>query len=149
MSRYNEFVRAYTQPEPIYTDTTTEDILLRVAMCFVDYLECPSGHWCFVYRDRRTGVAHETMEPRPYDAENTLCLRIKTGAQPVEGQPFGIFDYDMRADEGEDGEVTIVMDGPEFSVWRGDVRFGFELDAWFADLMMRVFREKEEAEAEV
>jgi hypothetical protein len=148
MSRYGEFVRAFKEPEPVYSDKEVKDILFRYARCFISHIECPDGHWCFLYRDARTGQERESAEPRTYDGEDTACLRIKTGAQPVVGQPFGIFDYKMRGLPREDGEVIVETTGPEFSVWRGEVRFGGELDALFADLMMRVFEERYAAEGD-
>ena len=149
MSRYGEFVRAYKEAEPVYDDKELKDILFRFVRCFISHIECPDGHWCFVYRDARGArLDRESVEPRLYDGENTVCLRIKTGAEPVEGEPFGIFDCQISARPREDGEVVIETStgSIEFSVWRGDVRFGPELDVLFADLMFRLFEQRYDAE---
>lgn len=146
MSRYDDFVRAYKEPEPVYDDRELKGILFRYVKCFISHIECPDGHWCFVHRDARTGLERESAEPRTYDGEDTVCLRIKTGAAPVEGEPFGVFDYKVRAYPDKDGVVIIETSGPEFGVYSGEVTFGGELDALFADLMWRVFDKRYAAE---
>jgi hypothetical protein len=151
MSRYGDFVRAYKEPEPVYDDKELKDILVRYVRCFISHIECPDGHWCFVDRDPRGARPdRETTEPRTYkyEGDDTVCLRIKTGAAQVEGEPFGVFDLQISATPYEDGEVVIGTStgSVEFSVRRGEVKFAGELDALFADLMWRVFDERYAAE---
>lgn len=150
MSRYGDLVRAYKEPEPVYGDTDPKDILLRYVRCFISHIECPDGHWCFVFRDARTGQERESAEPRPYNREGSLCLRLKTGAAPVEGEPFGVFDCQMEVrpgEDAEDGEVVILTEtGIEFSVWKGDVRFGPEIEMLSNDFVRMLFEERYDAE---
>lgn len=153
MSRYGDFVRAHKEPEPVYEDREVKDILVRVVKCFISHIGCPDGHWCFV--DRDPGGARpdrETTEPCIYKEEghgdDTICVRVKTGAAQVEGERFGVFDLQICATPYEDGEVVLGTStgSVEFCVWRGEVRFGPALDALFADLMYRLFEERYDAE---
>lgn len=153
MSRYGDFVRAYKEPEPVYDDKEVKDILCRFVTCFITHIQCPDGHWCFVDRDPRGARPdRETTEPRIYkeegDGDDTICLRVKTGAAQVEGERLGVFDLQICATPYEDGAVVIGTStgSVEFTVWRGEVQFGAALDALFTDLMQRLVEEQDSAE---